>query len=327
MKNRRLIFAAKLGLTALLLWALYRKLSFADLSGMVASLRPAPVLAFIALLFVNTFLSALKWRLLLRADGVDIPLGRLFASYLIGSFFNLFLPSNIGGDAYRVVSAGAGGALSKSFTSVLADRFSGFVALAAFGLAASLVGFRLFQGRPALLLPLAGFVAILAAIGIAMRRTWMERILAWTRVSRIAKLRDFALKCSDSFEHYLGNRGLLLRIMGISFLFQAIVVLCIRLLCMSMPAAQTPPWLDFFVFVPIISILEALPVTIFGIGLRDTGYFLFFTQSGVADPNAQALAISLLYMAATVAYTSIGGCLFLARLFSARRPEQQRSAP
>ena len=68
MKNRRLIFAAKLGLTALLLWALYRKLSFADLSGMVASLRPGPVLAFIALLFVNTFLSALKWRLLLRKN-------------------------------------------------------------------------------------------------------------------------------------------------------------------------------------------------------------------------------------------------------------------
>ena len=321
MKNRKLQFLAKLALTALILWVLYRKLSFADFSGMVESLRPVPILAFMALLFVNTFLSALKWRLLLKADGMEIPLGRLFASYLIGSFFNLFLPSNIGGDAYRVVSTGTGAALSKSFTSVLADRFSGFIALAVLGLTASLIGFRLLQSQPMLLLPLAGFIAILFAIGIAMRKTWMERILTWTRIGRIAKLRDFALKCSDSFEHYLGNRRLLLQIMGISFLFQAIVVLCIRLLCMSMPAAQLPPWLDFFVFVPIISILEALPVTIFGIGLRDTAYFLFFTQSGVADPKAQALAMSLLYMAATIAYTSIGGCLFLIRTFTARKTE------
>ena len=319
MKNRKLIFVAKLGLTALILWVLYRKLSFADFSGMVESLRPVPIIAFIAMLFANTFLSALKWRLLLKADGMDIPLGRLFTSYLIGSFFNLFLPSNIGGDAYRVVSTGTGAALSKSFTSVLADRFSGFIALAVLGLTASLIGFKLLQSQPMLLLPLAGFIAILIAIGIAMRKTWMERLLTWTRIGRITKLRDFALKCSDSFEHYLGNRRLLLQIMGISFLFQANVVLCIRLLCMSMPAAQLPPWLDFFVFVPIISILEALPVTIFGIGLRDTAYFLFFTQSGVADPKAQALAMSLLYMGATIAYTSIGGCLFLVRMFTARK--------
>lgn len=325
MKNRKLILFAKIGLTALLLWVLYRKLSFADLSGMVAELRPTPILAFMALLFLNTFLSALKWRLLLKADGMDIPLARLFASYLIGSFFNLFLPSNIGGDAYRVVSTGTGAALSKSFTSVLADRFSGFIALAVLGLGASLIGFRLLQSQPMLLLPLAGFIGILTAIGIAMRKTWMERILVWTRISRIARLRDFALKCSDSFEHYLGNRRLLFKIMIISFLFQANVVLCIRLLCMAMPAAQLPAWLDFLVFVPIISILEALPITIFGIGLRDTAYFLFFTQSGVADPKAQALAMSLLYMAATIVYTSVGGCLFLIRMFSARQPEPRQN--
>ena len=323
MKNKRLIFAGKLGLTALLLFLLYRKLSFADLAAMFADIRPAPILAVMALLFVNTFVSAVRWRLLLKADGLDMPLGRLLATYLIGQFFNLFLPSNIGGDAYRIVHTSADAALSKSFTSVLADRFSGFIALAIVGLLASLAGFRLFQDKPMLLLPMAGFVAILAAIGIALRRAWMERLLAWSRLGRITKLRSFAMKCSDSFEHYLGNRGLLLKIMLISFLFQGIAVLCIRLLCASMPGADLPSWLNFFIFVPIIFILEAVPLTIFGIGLRDTAYKLFFTHSGASNPEAQAAAVCALYIAVTILYTALtGGCLYLVRTFSARRARE-----
>ena len=104
-----------------------------------------------------TTLSALKWRLLLLSDHIDIPLIKLVVSYLIAAFFNLFLPSNIGGDSYRIYDimqkSGRG---ASTAASVLADRLSGFVALACLSLGGSVfVAIRL--ERPVLvILPLLG---------------------------------------------------------------------------------------------------------------------------------------------------------------------------
>ncbi len=79
------------------------------------------------LLLTNTFLSAWKWHILLKSDGIDIGLGTLTGSYLIGTFFNMFLPSNIGGDSYRILDIKKrSDDFMRSATSVFAHRLSGF---------------------------------------------------------------------------------------------------------------------------------------------------------------------------------------------------------
>ena len=47
-------------------------------------------------------LATWRWRVLLTAQGYPAPLRRLTASYLVATFFNNFLPSNVGGDVVRV---------------------------------------------------------------------------------------------------------------------------------------------------------------------------------------------------------------------------------
>jgi glycosyltransferase 2 family protein len=63
--------------------------------------------------------------------------------------------------------------------------------------------------------------------------------------------------------------------------------------------------------VPLISLLEAVPVSIYGLGLRDTGYVLFLTQTG--HTRGEAAALSLLYVSATLLYASVGGMIWAAR--------------
>ena len=79
-------------------------------------------------------LATWRWRLLLEALGVGAPLRRLTASYLVATFFNNFLPSNIGGDIVRVRD---GSRLTGSTTASLAvvgiDRILGFGALYVLG--------------------------------------------------------------------------------------------------------------------------------------------------------------------------------------------------
>jgi hypothetical protein len=311
--KRALILLAKLLVTAGLLALMYRRLSVVELGESLAGLRPLPVALFMVLLLANTALSAWKWKLLLKADGVDLPFRRLLVSYLIGSFFNMFLPSTIGGDAYRVASEGRGDRLAKSFSSVFADRLSGFVALTSLGLAAALIGFRLIRPPGLIWIPALLCLGFLTMALLMMNRPWAEALFRLARLDRVGPLWRPISKCLGSFDLYRKTPGLLPRIMAISFLFQALVVVCIWLLGQAL---QIPvPLSRFFIFVPLVSILEAVPISIYGVGLRDAGYLLLFTQAGLPNPQVPALSISVLYLACTVVYASFGGLLFLRRLF------------
>ena len=74
--------------------------------------------------------SAWRWRLLLRVQTIDVSLGTLTKSFLVATFFNNFLPSNIGGDVVRVAdTAPFAGSKTLATTVVLIDRILGLIAL------------------------------------------------------------------------------------------------------------------------------------------------------------------------------------------------------
>ncbi|HVF10871.1 MAG TPA: lysylphosphatidylglycerol synthase transmembrane domain-containing protein, partial [Abditibacteriaceae bacterium] len=61
---------------------------------------PWPVLLGAVLFYwLGQVLSALKWQYLLRARGADLSLAACCRFYLVGMFWNLWMPTNIGGDA------------------------------------------------------------------------------------------------------------------------------------------------------------------------------------------------------------------------------------
>ena len=138
--KRTLLFVAKAAVSAVLLILLYRRVDLIALREQLRHAQPIWLALFFLLLAANTLISSLKWRLLLAADNLIQPLGRLFASHLTGSFFNLFLPSTIGGDAYRIADIGRHtSGTARTAASILADRLTGFLALALYGLVFSFV--------------------------------------------------------------------------------------------------------------------------------------------------------------------------------------------
>ena len=56
---------------------------------------------------------------------------------------------------------------------------------------------------------------------------------------------------------------------------------------------------------------EALPISIFGIGVRDSLYVFFFVQGGAT--REEALAMALVYVLITLVYSLVGGVIFLLR--------------
>src|SRR5438132_10488463 len=74
--------------------------------------------------------SAARWHLFARPLGFQTPLRRCVGLYFVGMFFNLLLPTSIGGDVVRAwYLDGASGRRLPAFLSVFVDRLSGLLIL------------------------------------------------------------------------------------------------------------------------------------------------------------------------------------------------------
>lgn len=308
--KKQLGLLAKLAVMAGLLALLYRKVDFADFRAALAGLQWGWLPIIYALLFVNTVLNSWKWGLLLRADGIRMSLGSLICSHLIGTFFNLFLPSSIGGDAYRVVDVGRRAhAGAKSFAAVFAERLMGFLALALWGLLFTAIGWARLPDPRILFLPVVVFVLMGALVFAVIQRTWLMAVWNFLRLNRARRLDAFLSRFLDSLAGYHADRKLVAVVFVLSLVFQMIAITTIFLI--SQALNWSVPFIFFCIFVPLITLGEALPISIFGIGVRDSLYVFFFVQGGAT--REEALAMALVYVLITLVYSLVGGVIFLLR--------------
>lgn len=310
MRKRHAFLAAKLFFSAALLFLLYRRLDFGSLAAQLRGLELWAMAGFFGLLLFNTAASAAKWRILLGADDTAVPFMKLFTSYFIATFFNVFLPSNIGGDAYRVYDIARHSSRPvNTLASVFADRLSGFIALAFFGILFPVLGLGILGERRVLLLPLAVFAALAVIVWLLFQKKLLRSLLDLPPLSRWGRLKDSAETFLHSVDAYRRRPGVMARVMSLSFVFQFSVIVAVYLLGCALQLGV--PFFYFCMFVPLISLLEAVPVSIYGIGLRDSGYVFFLTQIG--RTREEAAALSLLYVTATLAYSAVGGIILMVR--------------
>ena len=129
MKKAAFKFVVRAVISVILIALLYRRVDLSVLGDRLFHLQPWPLIAFFAILFVNTFISAAKWWMFLRADGIAIPLWKVYVSYFVAGFFTVLLPSTIGGDTYRIYDIARRGVKTGHIVaSVFADRLTGFLA-------------------------------------------------------------------------------------------------------------------------------------------------------------------------------------------------------
>ncbi len=301
--------------TVVLLALLYRRLDVDGFLSIVRGIRLWPLTGFFVICVVNMCLSSTRWSLLLRADGFDIPVRKLFVSHWIASFFNFFMPSNIGGDVYRIADiARKSGKPVHTVASVFADRLSGFIAMSLLGFVFPLIGLRQVpvEHRWKLLIPLVVFLGFLFLAGLI----WQQGVLRFAARFLPGRLRvkveDVLALFLASMRQYGRDPRVLAKCLGLSLVFQFLIAVAV--FCVGTALRLEIPFFSYCVFVPLVALLESVPSTINGMGFRDAGYIMFFSAAGLADPTAAAPAMSLLYMTLTLLYASLGGLIFLRRL-------------
>jgi uncharacterized membrane protein YbhN (UPF0104 family) len=287
---------------ALIAWLLRRT----DFGEVAAAFRAADlrlVLAALCLIPLGYLTSLCRWRLLLRAQGGDAPLSFLLQSLMVGIFFNNLLPSTIGGDTVRAWdTARAGVGRATAVAVVVVDRFVGLLALILFAaaglaLAGPLSGplFGRNSGSLAGALPqlTAWVCAIAAGLGLAAAVLFlpsrrMPDLLARLGARLPGKLGGLPGKVAAALFAFQGKGSVLVRAFGWSLALQGIVVLNSWVLARAL---RVPiPLADFFLIVPLGLFLMMLPVSINGIGVRESSYAFFFRAFGVATSLGIAVA-------------------------------------
>ena len=261
------------------------------------TLRAVPVwviLSAVAFYWAGQVLSAWKWQLLLRARGARVSLGQCCRIYTAGMFGNLWLPTNVGGDALRAtLLARSAPQLGKSgaLASILVERLTGFAALVFIAATALLLDASNAQGWKTLALSLALFAA-LGAGGWALVRV---------RHPKIARLR-----AALSVYAHSRTRGVLWEALALSLLFQISQVLLN--IGLARASGLQLPLAVFWWLGPLLSLSGLVPAGIGGLGVREAAAVALL--QGWPVSVGQIVGWSLLWQA-TVWLASLPGALFL----------------
>ncbi|HIP88086.1 MAG TPA: flippase-like domain-containing protein, partial [Anaerolineales bacterium] len=130
------------------------------------------------LFVVSLVIRAARWAVLLRALGLQVPLGRLVHLYFVGAFFNSFLPSGFGGDVVRALELTQDAPTTAAVGTVLVDRMTGLLVLLALGLIA--LPFSVARLTPWLVWTLVGVAGGgLLAGALLLEGYLLRRLTAW----------------------------------------------------------------------------------------------------------------------------------------------------
>ncbi len=290
-KKQILLTVGKSLISAFLIYLILRGTNFTEIfAAMKKAYLPLLLLSF-TLHFVGFYVSALRWKTLLKVHKVDSNLWFLIKSYIVAMFFNNFLPSTVGGDTVRAYdSYRLGKSKSGAVAVVFVDRFLGLTALILYAFIAAFFAKSITQRVPYLNLWVSiaavGMLFIIWLIFMPSRKLaeWVGKI----RIPFSAKLQRLLMKLIDAFWTFRGQKMALLKALGLSLLLQANVVFYYFLI--SSALGFHIPLYNFFLIVPLSIFIMMIPVSINGIGLRENVFFFFLATFAVAKPEAIAFA-------------------------------------
>ncbi|HXE83437.1 MAG TPA: lysylphosphatidylglycerol synthase transmembrane domain-containing protein [Gemmatimonadales bacterium] len=274
-------------------------------------------LAFALLLYLAMLLaSALRWGVLLRAQHVRLPFSFLTQSFLVATFFNNFLPSNIGGDVIRIAdSAKAAGSKTLATTVVLIDRGLGVLGLALIAATGATIMQRMAVGPvgPGILWAGFGLGAIIATPALLMPEA-VTKLLQPLRVFHREWVDERIEKLTYALTRFKETPTALAACFAGAVVVQAILVLFYVAIARSMNIPIG--FAELAVIVPVSFIVQMVPLSVNGFGIREATFGFYFTRLGL--PLESALLVSFVGAALIMLFSLSGGVAYLSRTARSR---------
>lgn len=238
---------------------------------------------------LNYVISSYRWKqLLVHQNSKNATWGYLTGLYFIGSFFNNFMPTSIGGDVYKIFKLGKKiNDNTVAFTSTFMERFTGVLVLALFTLL-SFAGYL----RYTVVFLVVWFVVALW-FGLIVLKYLGDKFKAFN-------------KLYQSIYAYKDHKRVMVLAMFFSVIVQLLSVLTQYAIFFAL-GVNINFLFALFAF-PVITLATFFIPSLNGIGVQDALYIQFFQMAGV--PIEVSLAASVLYHIFRLGVSLVGGVLY-----------------
>jgi len=263
-----------------------------SLLGMHKGLLLAAVVCFLLQLLIV----AVRWWFLLRLQRIRIALWEVVRLTFLGLFFNSVVPGTVGGDLVKAwYVARHTPKKAAVLVSIFVDRVLGLteltlmaaamVALVYFGWVGQYDAARLRE--PIIAVTVVSLVVVATMAFLLSRR--FRRFFHLQKVYQRLPVAHHIAAAGEAAMLYRRRLGSLVRAIFITFGAHVFFVGAIALLGLSLRLAT--PWYNYFIYVPLIYILGAVPLTPGGAGLVESLYVAFFASAATGRSEVVALAL------------------------------------
>jgi glycosyltransferase 2 family protein len=301
--KKTIALIAKLTITLALLYFAVSRVNLGLVAARVQQMNPAWFVAALVILGVQYFLGALRWRSILRACGVTIPVRQAARYMFVSVFFSQVLPSTVGGDAARIwLVAQDGAGWSKAIYSVFIDRIIGVLALSTIVVVCIPASFALVDDRLVraglLGLGLLGVAVPIGLIALGSRQ--------WRLLHRFALLRHVNTAANAAYGVFASGREASWVVI-LSFVIQGSTIVAAWFIAKSVGSPFDLA--DSVLLVPPVMLIATIPISVAGWGVRESAMVMAFSYAGL--PRGDGLLVSALFGFATFALGVFGGLVWL----------------
>jgi uncharacterized protein (TIRG00374 family) len=270
---------------------------------------PTLLLAF-SLHFLGCFISVVRWRLLLQAQHITMPLPFLLKSYMVAIFFNNLLPSTIGGDVVRIhdtcrMGNNKGGAIAAVFL----DRLLGIFVLMGFVLCSLLFSGNLSFFFSYIHSQIIIFILCFVTIIITLLMFYKQLTSFCIKFTIFNKIENFIEKSLEKLSLFRKDKKIIVISLLLSLLLQINVVIYYFLISSSIDLSVAVN--ELFVIVPITVFTMMVPVSINGIGLRENIFVFILSAYNVS--NHSSIAMAWIDYGMVVLLGIMGGIIYMIR--------------
>ncbi len=274
-----------------------------------------PLLVSLSLL---PWISANRWKLFLRLNGIEESTKKLLYLIFLSNFQGFMLPGLQGGDLFRVyhIEKSHPGKIGVAGSTVVAERMLGLLVLCLLSL------FSL-PFIPVVEKYFHIVVVVLAMNALVVTSLWL--ILS-DKIYNSYSGRQVSGALASNFLRYLvlfhsalirfPYKDVLLSSFLLIICFQLLIIMVIYFVFLAF--GYYIPYMQHLAVFPVIAILSMAPITIGGLGVREGLFVYFYGLFGV--PPHLAVAVSLLnYTLVTLVPVLFGGVLSLYHYLSLKR--------
>ncbi len=259
------------------------------------------------------FGGVVRWRIVLEAQGLHLPLGRATRISFVAQFFNSFLLGSTGGDLIKAYYAARETHHKKTeaVTTVFVDRLVGLWAMLLFAGVMMVPNIHLLTASRDLYLPALFIMAMLAGVSVVLGLAFWGGVSkrfprARHQLRRLPK-GEVLERALDSCRQFGKQKTFLVKTIAISLCLNVLWVLQVMVLGSGLGLSIST--IALFVIVPVIFCISALPITPNGLGVRENLFVLMLAVLKV--PRTAALSVSLLASAEGLFWSLVGGMIYM----------------